>query len=278
MDVRRALVIGGGGGVAAPWEAGLVEGLRRAGVDLGAADVFVGTGWGSQVAACLASGVDLNAVIKDVTAASDRLGCPSADFARLTEVVTALSDTSIPGRERRRRVGRVARRATTRERAFRLDPITDCLPVRDWPDRPLVLMAVDADTGERVAWRRGGTATLPQAVRASASWPSEHPPTEIDGHAYIDGDTYSTTNADLAAGCDRVVVMMPLRHLVPADRLEREIDRLGDAEVTVIGPDPPTVELFSMALFESTAPRAAYEAGIRQAADQAAGVAAAWNG
>ena len=54
-----AVVLGPGGPVGTAWLAGLAAGLRREGVDLGAADLIVGTSAGAIVGAILASGGDL---------------------------------------------------------------------------------------------------------------------------------------------------------------------------------------------------------------------------
>src|SRR3954451_13078740 len=53
---KRALVLGGGGVTGVAWEIGLLHGLAGHGVDLSAADLFVGTSAGSVVAAQLTSG------------------------------------------------------------------------------------------------------------------------------------------------------------------------------------------------------------------------------
>jgi NTE family protein len=57
--VDSAVVLGPGGPAGTAWMAGLAEGLRREGVDLGAADLIVGTSAGAIVGAILASGGDL---------------------------------------------------------------------------------------------------------------------------------------------------------------------------------------------------------------------------
>jgi hypothetical protein len=57
--LRRAVVLGGGGVTGVAWEVGLLLGLAEAGVDLGAADLLVGTSAGSVVAAQVASGLPL---------------------------------------------------------------------------------------------------------------------------------------------------------------------------------------------------------------------------
>ncbi|POM26517.1 Patatin-like phospholipase [Actinomadura rubteroloni] len=274
--MTRALVLGGGAGIAAPWEAGLIEGFRRAGTDLGTADLIVGTAWGSFVGACLAGGADLNRAMDDVDATDREQRGPGINALLLEKMLRLLSDRSMSRRERRRRVGEITTRPEVVAKAHRLDLIADCLPVADWPERRLLIPAVDVDSGDRVVWDRGSGVPLARAVRASASWPSEFPPTEIDGRRYMDGGAFSSTNADLARGCDRVVVLMPMRHLVPARTLEQEVASLGDVKVTVVGPDDPAVELFTLALFEPNVPESAYGAGLRQAADEAEKITATW--
>ncbi|MEO5876319.1 MAG: patatin-like phospholipase family protein, partial [Streptosporangiaceae bacterium] len=66
--MSRALVLGGGGVAGIGWEAGLVTGLRKAGVDLGEADVIIGTSAGSVVGTMIAQGADLEATIADTAA------------------------------------------------------------------------------------------------------------------------------------------------------------------------------------------------------------------
>jgi NTE family protein len=51
----RALVLGGGGVAGIAWMTGLLFGLSEQGVDLGAAEMIVGTSAGSAVAAQLGS-------------------------------------------------------------------------------------------------------------------------------------------------------------------------------------------------------------------------------
>ena len=53
----RALVLGGGGSAGIAWESGLLLGLARAGVDISAPDLVVGTSGGSVVAVMLRAGM-----------------------------------------------------------------------------------------------------------------------------------------------------------------------------------------------------------------------------
>ncbi|MFC0040814.1 patatin-like phospholipase family protein [Actinomadura rayongensis] len=269
--MRRALVLGSGAVAGALWQAGMVEGLRRAGTDLGAADLVTGCSAGAYVAALLAHGADLPRVVADLAAARP----PHEDsgqvdrLARLYDTLGVLADDSFPPGERRRRVGAAAVRADTADGTARINGLIDRLPARDWPDRPLLLPAVDVASGDRVVWRRGGAAPFEPALRAAVATPTMFPPVEIAGRRYMDGAVYSHTHADLAAGHERVVVLAPMRQLQ---------SDAGSAAATVVGPDAEAAEVFDIELFDQFPGMASYEAGLRQAAVQAPAVARAWSG
>jgi NTE family protein len=56
--MKRALVLGGGGVVGVAWETALIQGLREGGVDVGEADVVVGTSAGSMVGTRVAASAE----------------------------------------------------------------------------------------------------------------------------------------------------------------------------------------------------------------------------
>jgi len=84
------------------------------------------------------------------------------------------------------------------------------LPRREWPDRPMIVVAVDAQTGEPAAFDRDSGVDLVDAVTASTALPGLVPTVSINGARYIDGGVRSPDNADLAAGYAHVVVLSPL--------------------------------------------------------------------
>ncbi len=83
-----------------------------------------------------------------------------------------------------------------------------------WPSQPTWLVAVQLDSGRRVAFGRPGApaARVSDAVRASCAIPAYFEPAVIDGQRYVDGGVHSTTNADLVAGerPDLVLVSAPM--------------------------------------------------------------------
>src|SRR6266542_4039102 len=98
------------------------------------------------------------------------------------------------------------------------------------------VMAVDYDSGRRVAFGRAGAplATLPEAVVASCSIPGWYRPTLIAGRRYVDGGVHSTTSLDLLADVDldEIYVLAPMASYIldsprnPYARLERQLRRL----------------------------------------------------
>jgi NTE family protein len=56
----RGLVLGGGGITGIAWELGVLAGLAEAGIDLGVADLVVGTSAGSVVGAQITSGLPVS--------------------------------------------------------------------------------------------------------------------------------------------------------------------------------------------------------------------------
>jgi len=74
----------------------------------------------------------------------------------------------------------------------------------------MIVVAVNAHTGEVAAFDRDSGVDLVDAVTASTALPGLVPTVSINGARYIDGGVRSTENADLASGYAHVVVLSPL--------------------------------------------------------------------
>jgi NTE family protein len=276
MDITRALVLGGGGVVGTAWMTGLVSGLRRAGVDLAEADVIVGTSAGSIVGTMLATGQDFDSATP--APPGDRGGsAPQPDRGRLVEVFAILADTTLEPAEARRRVGQIALAAETIPEQAHIAGISALITAQEWPERELLITAVDVETGELKVWGRDGAAPLRTAVASSCALPGVSPPVTVDGRRYMDGGIGSGTNADVATGTDVLVVVEPLAHLFSREPLERELAAVGAGTVVTINPDQAAVEAFGPDLGNWAAWQPAREAGLRQAASTAERVRAAWS-
>lgn len=74
----------------------------------------------------------------------------------------------------------------------------------------MIVVAVDAHTGELAAFDRDSGVDLVDAVTASTALPGLTPTHSINGTRYINGGVRSAENADLASGYANVVVLTPL--------------------------------------------------------------------
>jgi NTE family protein len=90
------VVLGGGGIAGVAWEAGIVIGLRRAGVDLSSADVIVGTSAGSIVGSHVAFGTDLQALAA-MTPAPAGAEAAAVPAVSLEVILSALAPPVRPG-------------------------------------------------------------------------------------------------------------------------------------------------------------------------------------
>ena len=84
----------------------------------------------------------------------------------------------------------------------------------------MIVVAVDAHTGELAAFDRDSGVDLVDAVTASTALPGLTPTHSINGTRYINGGVRSGENADLAAGYANVVVLSPFggRNQAPPER------------------------------------------------------------
>lgn len=274
--MTRALVLGGGGITGIAWMLGVLRGLQEAGVDLAGADTVVGTSAGSVVGAQLTSGRDLEELYAGQLAPAD--GEIGASLSRLT-LLRMVPPLLLPGSgtRKRARMGRLAMRAHPPGDDRRVEVIGSRLGLADWPERDLRVTAVDAESGEPVSFERGGPADLVRAVAASCAVPLVWPPVTIAGRHYVDGGVRSTSNADLAAGAERVVVLAPLpQALTKRSSIPAQLARTGARHTAVVSPDPQALAAIGKNVLDPAKRADAARAGLRQSADVVDAVRAAW--
>ena len=151
------------------------------------------------------------------------------------------------------------------------------LPVREWPGSPLRVVAVEQATGRRQTFDAGSGVDLLDAVTASCAVPGVWPAVEIDGRHYVDGGAWSSTNADLAEGAERVVVLVPSA-LSPEllDALATEQESLAPASTVVVSVDEESLAAIGPNALDPARRPLAYRAGRRQATTEAAALRAYW--
>jgi NTE family protein len=293
---ERALVLGGGGSTGNAWLIGVIAGLFEGGLDVTTADLTIGTSAGSTAAAQIggASPTELLAAIL-ATAPQQRSGPVGSDggraptrpvtdhLERMRGIIAAAENPA----DMRRRMGAAAIErdvasdgsGQTRWRAT----VAARLPSQDWPERTVLITAVDARTGEPVVFDRHSGVDLVDAVAASCSGPGA-PPYRIGGSRYIDGGFRSNAeNADLAAGYERVLVLSPFggRSLLPPEwgmhLAAQVVDlRARGSSVETIFPDSDSEHMFGANAMDLSLRPPAARAGYDQGRALAGRLTAFW--
>jgi NTE family protein len=280
--MTRALVLGGGGVTGVAWEVGVLCGLRAAGVPIADADLVVGTSAGAVVGAQLTGGVDLDRVLR---AQDEPPGAAMArpvelDWEAMGALWMQLAQTATSPEDLRAKLGARALAAETAPEGEGIEVIVSRLPVKQWPERPLLVTAVDVATGALVVFDRDAGVPLTLAVAASCAVPMVWAPVSIGGRRYMDGGARSLTNADLAAGHDTVLVVAPvvspdLGPLMPG--LGSELATLGpDCRVEVIIPDDAALAAIGPNVLDASRRGGSARAGLAQGEREAARVMALW--
>jgi NTE family protein len=239
MAHNVALVLGGGGAAGQAWQIGVIAGLAEAGLDLTeTADLVIGTSAGSTTAAQVRSGIPAPELLASV------LSPPVRPTGQNREQPPSLPRATVF--ERMRAIGAAATSAADLQRAMGafglesdsiLEPgagprralVAARLPRAEWPDRPMIVVALNAHTGELAAFDRDSGVDLVDAVTASTALPGLTATHDINGTRYINGGVRSAENADLASGYANVVVLSPFggRSATPQ---QRDADPAGQFE------------------------------------------------
>ena len=293
---ERALILGGGGSTGNAWLIGVIAGLFETGLDVTTADLTVGTSAGSTAAAQVAGASPTELFAATLAAApqhrtgsvgSDRGRVrkrPMADqLERFLEVIASSEDVV----DMRRRMGAAAlgREAESDGswQAHWRTTVASRLPSQRWPQRSLLITAVDAHTGEPVVFDRHSGVDLVDAVAASCAGGGL--PYRIRDNPYIDGGYRANAeNADLAVGYERVLVLSPLggRTLHPLHwrtGLAAQVDELRahGSRVTTMIPDSSAEHMFGANAMDLSLRPPAARAGYDQGRTLAQRLSEFWN-
>src|SRR5579862_6037650 len=277
---KRALVVAGGGAAGNAWELGLIAGLSDAGVDVTEADLIIGTSAGSTVAAQITSGrrpAELYAaILGDVPrAGSDRGRAPKFSGPTYMEWSNGIIGSAEDASDMRRRMGAAALEMDASDGSSQTrwrDIVARRLPSQHWPQRHVLIAAVDANTGKPVVLDRHSGVDLVDAVAASTSNGfGPFPPYRVGENRYINGGYRRNENADLAAGYGRVLVLSPFagRSRMPLEwgmDLATQVDELRarGSRVETIFPDSNSEHMFGANAMDLSLRAAAARAGYDQ--------------
>jgi NTE family protein len=251
-------------------------------LDVTEADLIIGTSAGSTAAAQITSATPTELLAAILAAApqprtgpagSDRGPVPIRPATNHMETTSAIIAAAEDAADMRRRMGAAALEmdaasdgsGETRWRAT----VAARLPSQHWPQRRMLITAVDARTGEPVVFDRHSGVDLVDAVAASCASGFAY---SIGDSRYIDGGYRRNENADLAVGYGRVLVLSPFggrsRHpLEWGMQLAAQVDELRarGSSVETIFPDGNSEHMFGANAMDLSlrppAARAGYDQG-----------------
>ena len=290
---ERALVLGGGGSTGNAWLIGVIAGLFDAGLDVTTADLTIGTSAGSTAAAQLAGATPAGLLAAILSTASEQRTGPVGSgrgrgpikpvvdhLERTSRVIAAAEDAA----DMRRMLGAAALDLAaasdgTWQPRWRAT-VASRLPSQRWPHRTVLITAVDAQTGEPAVFGPHSGVDLVDAVAASCA---SGLPYRIGGNRYIDGGYRRNENADLAAGCARVLVLSPFggRARQPLHwgmQLAAQVAELraGGSRVETIFPDSSSEHMFGANAMDLSLRPPAAGAGFEQGQARAEQLAEFW--
>jgi NTE family protein len=282
---ERALVLHGGGSAGNAWEIGVIAGLYDAGLDVRTADLVIGTSAGATAAAQITSGSPPSELLASIldSPTMPRPGPASADRGRAAntpmtdhmERSNAIIASAADAPDMRRRLGAAALDLDdSTDDAFQQQwraTVAARLPNQDWPPQPLLIVAVDAFSGEPVMFDRGSGVDLADAVAASCANGFGVAPYTIGDSRYIDGGYRRNENADLAAGYGRVLILSPFggRSRHPEEwgmQLATQVEELraSGSSVETIFPDAASRDAFGDNMMNPASRPPAARAGYAQ--------------
>ena len=176
-----ALILGGGGAAGNAWQIGVIAGLAEAGLDMAeAADLVVGTSAGATAAAQVRSGIPASELLASILsppvqpAGQNRARQPSLPMATVFERMRAIGAAAASAADLQRAMGAFGLECDSilgPAAAQRRSTVAARLPRREWPERPMIVVAVNAHTGELAAFDRNSGVELVDAVNGARRCP-----------------------------------------------------------------------------------------------------------
>ena len=283
-SLQRALVIGGGGALGNAWLIGVISGLFDGGLDVTQADLIIGTSAGSTTAVQISSETPPPEIFSNIVSEvhqrrmlsteSDTGRTPNRRAVNHMETTNAIINAAVDLHDMRRKIGAWALAnevmSSDSAQAQWRATVAARLPSHHWPERRLLITAVNAYTGEPVIFDRDSGVDLVDAVAASCAGGFAY---RIGETRYIDGGYRANAdNADLAAGHNRVLILSPFggRSRTPVNwgtHLTTQISELraNGGTVETIFPDHAALDAFGDSMMDlsrrSPSARAGYNQG-----------------
>ncbi|OCT15042.1 patatin [Paenibacillus pectinilyticus] len=274
----RAVVLGGGGVTGIAWEIGMLTGLLHAGINLADADAIIGTSAGSFVGAALACQYDLTKLYES------QLVPNTAEVNVSTDILTKFLwiRAVLLGGSNPKKIGKmfgdIAKKHPSKvTQEIRQSVVKSRLVTTEWPSN-LNVTAINAATGDLHILNKDSGISLLEAVSASGAVPGIWPFISFGGQDWIDGGMVSSTNAHLASGFNKVIVLspMPKRHgFVPG--VKNDVAELQkSAKASLIIPDGNSIVAMGKNRYDPSYAPSSVKAGYEQAIQEASSIREIW--
>jgi NTE family protein len=194
------------------------------------------------------------------------------DVAATREIFSRWADNSEIIQDIRAEIGAMALAARTAAEDRLVAVFQERIGETVWPERPLLVTAVDCQSGEFKVWDRNSNVPLHLAVASSCAVPGLFPPVTINGRRYTDGGVRSGTSADLSSGYDAVLIVAPIGAgkggidplLGSQASAEAEALRAAGTAVELVFPDAAALEEMGPNRMDASRRGVAAEAGVAQ--------------
>lgn len=197
------------------------------------------------------------------------------------EALGLLRESEQPTSDSLRRLGELALEASTMPEPVFVGFVATLVGRRGWQSEALRVTVHDTATGERAVFAPNQSVALGRACAASSAVPGIFPPVSVRSARFMDGGCGSATNADLAAGAERALVLalLPRPDALPAPAMLAEIGMLEHAgtRLHAAWPDAASVEVTAGRPLDPDVAPALARAGYEQGKRDAPSVAALWS-
>ncbi|PTJ02232.1 patatin-like phospholipase family protein [Staphylococcus simulans] len=280
-----SVILGAGGQFGMAWEIGYLRGLAEKGLDLRAADEFVGTSAGAQVGTVLASEADWETIWEEQLnyqreaenpLTDDDLADIFAQFDQLEKNARTVEEW-IDGMSRMAMHPKVDLPETER-----LNMIRNSLgnAVSGWTPK-IKIVVTEVETNQRRVFDENSDVPLVKAIAASGAFQGAYPTIQLHDKHYYDGGSYSMDNPDVSEA-DKVVVLaanLPVKTPYALSDLVDHMQERGQSVYTV-KPDSTVMsilEKYDYNTMNGALRKEVAEAARQQGHEEAQALKAFWN-
>lgn len=248
-NLKRAVVLGGGGHFGIAWELGYLRGLEEAGLPIREADIFVGTSAGSQASVIVSSDKDWDLIWKEQIEKEISEITPISDekMGELFKTFENIAKNSHSAKEWIAAEAEISKKTqpfiSKEERLAMLKERYGSGQAR-WNSK-LRIVATSIEDIERQVFDENSNVDILVALQASGALQGVWPSVEINGKHFFDGGSFSMENPDVIADADKMLVLstgLPVDVPYKLEDLLAQLEKKG-TETSLVLPSEKTMNI-----------------------------------